>query len=167
MPGGTTEKGDAGLIAIDSTSFWANPLEPLVIVYGSGEAGTTLNERYGIIGTKYNPKESTPRLQFVVCSGGYGIGEGTFHQEEACGITRGFVGKLPYSKSETVSNLEAVNVCNSHVHGLALSGGSSGSPVYKNHFAYGIHSGHKSECVFVYEGINTAESVLHVHIVKE
>jgi YD repeat-containing protein len=170
VSGGTTEKGDAGLIAIESGSFWANPLEPIVIVYGSSEAGTTLNERYGIIGTKYNPQASTPRLQFVVCSGGYGLnskGEGAFHQEEACGITQGFIGRLAYAKSETVSNLEAVNVCNSHVHELRLGPGSSGSPVYKNHFAYGIHSGHKGECVFVYEGINTAESVLHVHVVTE
>ncbi len=170
VPGGTSEKGDAGLVAIESTSFWANPLEPLVIVYGSGEAGTTLNERYGIIGTKYNPKESTPRLQFVVCSGGWGANlnnEGAYRQEEACGITQGFVSEVHYKGSETVHNLEKVNVCNSHVHELVLGAGSSGSPVYKNHFAYGVHSGYKGTCVFLYEGINTAESVLHVHILKE
>jgi len=66
-----------------------------------------------------------------------------------------------------VHNLEAVNVCNSHVHANTIGPGTSGGPVYKNHYAYGLHSGDKGNCVFLYEGINTAESILHVHILKE
>jgi hypothetical protein len=117
IPGGTTSKGDAGLIGISSGSFWARPLEPLVIVYGSSGAGTTRNERYGIMGTKYNPQNA--QHEFVVCAGGVTQEHGNV-ASEACG----------------------------------------------NHFAYGILSGITEPCGALYEGINTAEHVLHVEILR-
>jgi YD repeat-containing protein len=169
IPGGTKSEGDAGLIAIDPKHFWGErPLEPLLIVYGSSEAGTTANERYEIVGTHYSPSEEWEkegRQHFVVCTGGVTEAGGIQHTVEACGITQGLT-DVPYP-GHTVRRLEVVNMCNKRVNKSPLQAGTSGAPVYKAHYAYGIHSGGDGGCLAYYEGINKAEYALHVHILKD
>jgi YD repeat-containing protein len=166
VPGGTSSKGDMGLIAIDQAKFWGHPIEPIVIVYGNSETHTTRNERYGIIGTHYSPQ--TSRQEFVVCSGGYGeIKPGVSHQEEECGITEGYEREALYEEGTIVHNLERINACAAGLHERTLGKGASGSPVYKNHLAYGIFVANSpGKCKSSYEGINTIESVLHVHVLR-
>jgi hypothetical protein len=165
--GGTTSKGDEGLIAITPGYFWGeDPLAPALIVYGNSALETTRDEHYNIIGTEYN--ETVPRNEVTVCIGGVGEEKAVPNQQEACGIVQGVerivkeraIGLNPPAY---VNNLVKVNICTKVKHG-GLEGGSSGSPVYKNHRAYGIY-GAGSDCEALYAGINRAGYVLHVHVV--
>jgi YD repeat-containing protein len=165
IPGGTTIKGDAGLIAIKTNGFWANPLEPLVLVYASAE--TTRNEQYVISGTRYDPEG--PRAGVVVCVGGYGKARGEESEgapesgRETCGIDQGFA-NVTYAGGTEVQHVEVLDTCYKGHVGL-LGHGTSGSPVYKWHQAYGISSGGQVHgCDLYYNGINQAETALHVHI---
>jgi YD repeat-containing protein len=165
VPGGTTSKGDAGLIEIHNTVY-SRALAPLVIQYGnSAFAKAIRNERYVITGTHFNPHEHDKQLQFVVCAGGVGAKSA---QEERCGVTEGFEREVHEPKGIVIHNQERVNFCNSK-QPTGLTPGTSGAPVYKGHEAVGLVTAggsDASECETFYQGINTAEHVLHVHIVR-
>jgi hypothetical protein len=65
-----------------------------------------------------------------------------------------------------VHNVEKLSGCPEEE---GLRTGDSGSPVFKYGRAYGLVSGTEGlaeDCRTFYEGVNTAESVLHVHVLK-
>lgn len=162
----TTSKGDMGLIAISSTGFWASPLEPIVIAYGNSGV-LPRNERYKIIGTEYSPKE--PRRVMIACAGGVTAETEPPTSGEDCGAMIGLrrivMETLPGGEEIEVHNLSAFDTCaafrTSHLYG-----GSSGAPVYKNGRAIGIATAKMGNCITEYEGINTAERVLHVNVMQ-
>lgn len=155
----TLTLADATVPTVYRYKLSLSQLEPIVIVYGNGEAHIARNERYGIIGTHYNPQSS--RQEFVVCAGGYGSPEPA-HQEEECGVTEGYERESTYPHGEVIHNLEVMNACATGLPKKILGQGTSGAPVYKNHLAYGIHVASSDDCRDLYEGINTVENVLHV-----
>ncbi len=163
----TISQGDMGLIEIPSTSFWASPLEPIVIAYG-GSGEIPRNEQYPIIGTAYNPQN--PRSTFIVCAGGVTATEPPTVGED-CGVITGLLKETAAENPATGEtlvdhNLTQMDVCplfrKSH-----LGDGTSGAPVYKDGLARGINIGGDGACLDSYEGINTIESVLHVHVLRK
>jgi hypothetical protein len=161
----STSKGDMGIIEIASTDFWASPLEPLVITYGNSELPR--NERYGIIGTEYS--EQDPRRVLIACTGGVRAETAIPVSGEDCGQITGLVRTYAYDNEAghpTIHNLIGLYVCTTGRTTNLAGGGPSGSPVYKNHRALGILVAGSEPCLDLYEGINTAERVLHVNVVR-
>ncbi|HEY4811305.1 MAG TPA: DNRLRE domain-containing protein [Solirubrobacteraceae bacterium] len=160
----TTSEGDFGLIALSPTEFWGEfvvlqPIEPIVITYGGSELAR--NEHYTIIDNA-TATEQSPKSELVVCSGGVGQEHAVPESEEDCGVIVALNRTLTY-QGKTERGLTEFDVCATG-YSKHLEGGSSGSPVYKNHLAYGIHIGYTNSCTDAYEPISTAEHVLHVHV---
>jgi hypothetical protein len=162
----TTSQGDMGLIEIPSASFWASPLEPILIAYG-GSGEIPRNERYPIVGTAYSPQY--PRSAFIACSGGVNATEPPTVAED-CGVITGLLktvaAELGPGEPVVDHNLTQFDVC-PLFHKAHLDEGTSGGPVYKNGRALGINIGGDDACLDVYEGINTIERVLHVNVLRQ
>jgi hypothetical protein len=175
--GGTTEdRGDEGLLYVNPEGEYGKHFEPWVIVYGNSGFKTARNETYAIRGTHFAPK-ITRQEQFMVCAGGAptigeetgteGLGEMTNvkpYQAERCGMTDGFRNIAEYG----VKHVEEFKECDaSNLEGFRK--GASGSPVYKNGWAFGIYVYGSTEgegCEGFYEGINTIEGVFDVHVLR-
>jgi hypothetical protein len=172
VPGGTSSHGDAGLIAIEPGGYWAKPLSPIVVVYGSGE--TALNTGYGIVGPHYTPNAEESRSEFVVCGGGYGFateGAETGLPIEACGAIRERAPvDYPAEEGGVTYPLVIVNMCSKSRVKDPLLPGTSGGPFVKSGRAYGTDvgsvEGPSEECLEAYEPIHEAEAALHVHVAR-
>jgi hypothetical protein len=165
VPGGTSSKGDAALIAVEPGGYWAQPLAPVIVVWGSAE--TTTATGYGVVGGHSNPSEDVGNAEVVVCAGGVGEAEkeGLFalSPNEQCGLVEERVDPT-YPGGVTVRNLFEVNMCaKGRANGLGR--GDSGGPVVKAGRAYGIISG-GSKCKEYVEPINEALGALNVHLYR-
>jgi hypothetical protein len=174
--GTVKSKGDAGIVAIAPASEggkFAAELHPWLIAYGA--PGEPRREKYVIKGTHYNPQHDGALEKFTVCTSGVSgplepLGESAeLGAIEFCGVTEGFrspVYERGTSNEMQVHNVEKLSGCPEEE---GLRTGDSGSPVFKYGRAYGLVSGTEGlaeDCRTFYEGVNTAESVLHVHVLK-
>jgi YD repeat-containing protein len=176
--GSVSNHGDMGLIAIassgESGAFAGTstiPLRPWIINYGAS-AGEPRNEHYVIHGTAGSPGGRAKSEQFVVCVSAaptavniteIGESEGLEAKPKpvaSCGVTGGsYTAHYERAGEESPEGVELLHVC--------LENGASGAPVFKHGLAYGTISGGSSgECREYYQGIETSEKVLHVHVLK-
>lgn len=145
--GDSPAPGDYGVIGVDNPSGWDLTSTSTVVWVGpSATGGTTQNSLYPIY------QDGTSSVGLVVCmTSGVLIPQTGYHTD--CG------------------EVQALNQTFGDVTGLAKTnlcgrGGSSGSPVYKNDTGYGIIvSGDSSTCLEYYQGLQEAESGMHVSIV--
>ena len=83
---GRPPNGDAGLLSIDTNSFWNYDLQPIVVVYAETSFKTTSNIHYPILSSGYTPSTKNLRRQhFVVCTGGGPVIGQTPEPTERCG----------------------------------------------------------------------------------
>jgi YD repeat-containing protein len=162
----TEEAGDAGLIEIAPfpEGDFQVKLSPEIITYGNSEFeefGVVRREDYKIFGTHYNENGKKPLLHFVVCISGTEPTHGT--QEAQCGMEEGFTSQGLLGNH--VDNLEKLNVCIGKEGKTYLKSGASGGPVYKYGLAFGILTNIRG-CEALYEGIATAQRVLHVEVLQ-
>jgi hypothetical protein len=163
---GATSEGDAGAIFGNGLGF--GYFAPDIVNWGHSEG-------YPIYNTSYNPNPRTSI--FTVCTSGTPVlkQEGGLYNPisefypvpiDRCGVLLDSNVTAPYFEGATAKGLEEFVLCGNKSEAEGLSRGSSGSPVFRDHQAYGIISGGfgRDQCLGYYEGINNAEHALNVHL---
>lgn len=162
---GPPPNGDAGLLSIDLSSFWNYDLQPIVVVYAEKSFMTTSNIHYPILSSSYTPSTKNLRRQhFVVCTGGGPVIGQTPEPKERCGQVKAVNVDPHYASGPDPKALGEFYACGKDTKGTGIIGGASGSPVYKHNIAYGIISGNDGGCEGFYQGVNSAQRILRVHI---
>jgi hypothetical protein len=139
------DSGDAGLIGVRATSYWAGTaLEPWILVTTSSSGSTRRDEEYTIRAVRFNQRNR------IVCMTGE--------------RTRSRCGQVTDLNVEAGSGLGGTNV--KHLGKILSCGvdrGDSGGPVFKLGVAYGILT-HKRGCNVYFQGAVTAQDLLNVNI---
>jgi len=140
--------GDAGLVGIRGTSYWAGTaLQPWVFVTRSTSGSTRRDEEYVIRTAHYNQ-----RNRIVCMSGarnGSRCGRVTDVNVESSGALAGIF-------TTRVKHLGKLLAC-------GVGHGDSGGPVFKRGVAYGILSAARG-CDVYFQGAITAQNLLNVDI---
>jgi YD repeat-containing protein len=168
VPGGTTSKGDMGLIAIENSEHggeWFGGLKPIIIQYGNTAFSLARKEEYEIRGSHYDP-DSPSIEQYVLCADGVRVNEESVEQVVRCGKTEGLEDFSDKKVHETAHNQVKINMCAGSVT-KGLEPGTSGGPLYKLNRAYGTVTGGEvgtNGCHDYFQGINRSEAALHVRV---
>lgn len=134
---------DFGLITVRNPSAWSPA--PWVAVWGNGPSLSD-NFQYSISG----PSGST--LGATICRSG-----------ATTGSTCGQIVELGYEASYPEGKVQGLGVLNEYDN-FCSRPGDSGGPYWANGRAYGLHSGTRSDCRSLYQGISAALNTLNVRL---
>lgn len=138
---------DTAIVRINPLSYWAFT-GPYVVVDAGPD--TTYDQGYEIYS-----ESSTIDGQTVCRTSAF-----SFTMDEdytTCGQVINPDVNITYTSGETVNHVVWTDMCG--------VGGSSGGPVYKTHYAYGIHvAGRARPCEAFYESAERAENAMNVDI---
>ena len=147
----TSAGRDAGEIWVVPSEFWAAPA-PIAAVVVKASDDTTYNPTYEIRAT------SRSSIGQTLCRTG-GVTGSECGEVVLLGADESAHG--PDGYMYVTHNMGEIDVC-------GADGGDSGGPIYKQHRAFGIYSGHvdvgPAFCWEFYQGIRDAEKVLNLKV---